>query len=274
MYNMSTCVQPSPCKNVTDYLVACLKDFQVSKYEFEIDGMNKYHIKSKCLRCMQYRRLVRERIKPNLNYPANIELVCNMCTKSNLHKRDLLMSYLKLEQSDKHDIIYDEHEKTYKLMSQCLYCNMFTILTKDHIVPVAYGGSNDEENIAMVCEFCNKDKADRTLEEWLPYASYGSKESITYLLELGIRGKFAVMDYSSQVSFNPDNFVSLNSPLDSYEHVDSSSLDSSFELSDNESPYAYDNSSSNNYILSDLMLEPPNLELSRHYNNSPELKAI
>jgi hypothetical protein len=37
----------------------------------------------------------------------------------------------------------------------------------DHIVPIARGGTNDIENLATACAFCNTSKGAKTLQEWM-----------------------------------------------------------------------------------------------------------
>ena len=50
---------------------------------------------------------------------------------------------------------------------RCVYCGRRTRkITKDHIVPVAQGGSDEAENIVDSCQECNQSKANRTPEQW------------------------------------------------------------------------------------------------------------
>ena len=49
----------------------------------------------------------------------------------------------------------------------CLYCGRTDVpLTRDHVVPVARGGSELIENLAPACKRCNASKNDRTLREY------------------------------------------------------------------------------------------------------------
>lgn len=49
----------------------------------------------------------------------------------------------------------------------CTYCSTtegpFVV---DHIVPLAQGGTNDDENLCVACRYCNSSKAGKTVEEW------------------------------------------------------------------------------------------------------------
>lgn len=38
--------------------------------------------------------------------------------------------------------------------------------TRDHVDPTTRGGANTPANIIIVCQVCNEDKGDHTLEEW------------------------------------------------------------------------------------------------------------
>jgi hypothetical protein len=49
---------------------------------------------------------------------------------------------------------------------RCVYCNKESDrLTKDHIIPVLYGGSNTIDNIVPACKSCNSKKHTRLLSE-------------------------------------------------------------------------------------------------------------
>lgn len=49
----------------------------------------------------------------------------------------------------------------------CRYCGeRGRKLECDHIIPVARGGSYDEDNLATACRPCNRSKRDKTLAEW------------------------------------------------------------------------------------------------------------
>lgn len=41
----------------------------------------------------------------------------------------------------------------------CVYCGNEAFLNIDHVIPVAMGGSNDEDNLVACCEDCNQTKS-------------------------------------------------------------------------------------------------------------------
>lgn len=49
---------------------------------------------------------------------------------------------------------------------RCAYCGAVAT-TKDHIIPVSQGGSNDIANIVPACQPCNSSKGAKTPEEWM-----------------------------------------------------------------------------------------------------------
>lgn len=46
----------------------------------------------------------------------------------------------------------------------CLFLQKFlpSVLRIDHIIPISKGGTNDEENLWLLCENCNRAKSDKT----------------------------------------------------------------------------------------------------------------
>lgn len=50
--------------------------------------------------------------------------------------------------------------------SVCVACGWDQDLHVDHIVPHSRGGSNDVENLQMLCARCNLSKGTKTMEEW------------------------------------------------------------------------------------------------------------
>lgn len=51
----------------------------------------------------------------------------------------------------------------------CVYCGKKGgRLECDHVVPISRGGSNDLKNLATACHECNRDKRDKTPQEWRP----------------------------------------------------------------------------------------------------------
>lgn len=49
---------------------------------------------------------------------------------------------------------------------RCAYCGKIGEMTRDHIVPLSKGGSNDIKNLIPACRSCNSSKKDKTLEVW------------------------------------------------------------------------------------------------------------
>ena len=47
----------------------------------------------------------------------------------------------------------------------CAYCGE-TAGTVDHVVPIALGGSNTDDNLVACCAFCNGSKGAKPLSEW------------------------------------------------------------------------------------------------------------
>lgn len=61
---------------------------------------------------------------------------------------------------------YKEWEKEHRVVAPCPACGNEAMLTKDHIIPRAKGGSNKRENIQWICEPCNHEKSDSS--NWVP----------------------------------------------------------------------------------------------------------
>lgn len=47
---------------------------------------------------------------------------------------------------------------------RCAACKQKRPLTKDHIVPVYFGGSDDISNLQPLCKYCNSKKGTRTID--------------------------------------------------------------------------------------------------------------
>jgi 5-methylcytosine-specific restriction endonuclease McrA len=62
------------------------------------------------------------------------------------------------------EISRDLRDKIFNRDKKCLKCGTTNKLTIDHIVPVSRGGSNDEENLQILCEDCNSRKGDHILD--------------------------------------------------------------------------------------------------------------
>lgn len=57
-------------------------------------------------------------------------------------------------------------------MYKCRYCawvGSSTDFEVDHMVPQSRGGSDRPVNLQIICSGCNREKADRTHEEYLIY---------------------------------------------------------------------------------------------------------
>ena len=48
----------------------------------------------------------------------------------------------------------------------CVACGTDERLQVDHIIPVSRGGTNDLDNLQMLCKSCNASKRDKTMDEW------------------------------------------------------------------------------------------------------------
>lgn len=57
----------------------------------------------------------------------------------------------------------------------CAYCEspMFDKWTVEHMTPVCRGGTNDWDNIALACGWCNSSKNDKTPEEYMEWLKGG-----------------------------------------------------------------------------------------------------
>lgn len=49
---------------------------------------------------------------------------------------------------------------------RCFYCERSVRLERDHVVPIARGGSDSIDNIVGACRSCNAKKATRPVSEW------------------------------------------------------------------------------------------------------------
>jgi len=71
---------------------------------------------------------------------------------------------------NKRRILYQEHteeeweSKKEQYNNRCFYCGKASKLTKDHIVPISLGGSNNIDNIVPSCWACNYKKRARRIE--------------------------------------------------------------------------------------------------------------
>ncbi len=68
---------------------------------------------------------------------------------------------------------------------KCTWCGIGTdiegvVLSLDHIIPNAFGGSNHRSNLVTACVKCNSRRGDRLIPDWINYMKasnhYSSKE--------------------------------------------------------------------------------------------------
>jgi hypothetical protein len=66
--------------------------------------------------------------------------------------------------------MYKRRETFQKLLLKynfkCVKCNALDKLTIDHIKPVKLGGSDDYENLQILCRSCNSKKGVKTNDQW------------------------------------------------------------------------------------------------------------
>jgi 5-methylcytosine-specific restriction endonuclease McrA len=63
----------------------------------------------------------------------------------------------------------DDIEFIMNMKTSCAYCGGVDDLCIDHIIPLARGGSNDLDNLQILCRVCNSSKNKKTMEEFLIY---------------------------------------------------------------------------------------------------------
>jgi 5-methylcytosine-specific restriction endonuclease McrA len=105
--------------------------------------------------------------------------------------RYVFLPYKKLKPS--RDNIYKRDE------FRCLYCQINTHLTIDHVIPKSRGGKNTWENLATCCFKCNSKKGDRTPKEAnmdLVYKPF--KPKYTYFI------KKMIKNHNDWVEYIPD----------------------------------------------------------------------
>lgn len=71
---------------------------------------------------------------------------------------------------------------------RCAHCgtdlDRYTNLTVDHVIPLNKGGTNDPENLTVLCETCNEEKSDMILSPriWYPYLPESRKKKLVALM--------------------------------------------------------------------------------------------
>ncbi len=67
---------------------------------------------------------------------------------------------------------------------RCAHCgtplDRFTNLSVDHFIPLGKGGTNDPENLTVLCDDCNSNKSDMILpaSKWYPYLSHAKRKAL------------------------------------------------------------------------------------------------
>lgn len=65
------------------------------------------------------------------------------------------------------------HEMWEELQGRCAYCGVSIFIdgnrdvTIEHIVPITRGGTDNPENLTLICHLCNCSKNNRLYEEWV-----------------------------------------------------------------------------------------------------------
>lgn len=57
-----------------------------------------------------------------------------------------------------------DKEFIYKRDKVCLKCGTENNLTIDHIIPISKKGTNDRDNLQVLCSRCNGEKDDKTID--------------------------------------------------------------------------------------------------------------
>lgn len=70
-----------------------------------------------------------------------------------------------------------------KCNGKCAYCDKWLTLGTvdacvDHVIPIAKGGNNEDENLVMACRRCNSSKKDKLLSEWAGVIRDENEETI------------------------------------------------------------------------------------------------
>lgn len=60
----------------------------------------------------------------------------------------------------------------------------YTNLSVDHFIPLSKGGTNDPENLTVLCDGCNDEKSDMVLDpNWYPYLPVSRRKALSALLK-------------------------------------------------------------------------------------------
>ena len=84
---------------------------------------------------------------------------------------------IKFKNGTQTSIVVAEHfsrEQAFEIFKRdnytCQYCNKVGgILECDHVIPYSKGGSNDITNLITSCRKCNRQKKDKSVEEFITW---------------------------------------------------------------------------------------------------------
>jgi 5-methylcytosine-specific restriction endonuclease McrA len=95
------------------------------------------------------------------------------------YEADIEEEYIEFEETIMKKRLYNRDVKLWKKISKqvfkrdkytCKYCNQKGgILEVDHIIPISKGGSNHLSNLTTSCRKCNRQKKDKTVEEFVKW---------------------------------------------------------------------------------------------------------
>lgn len=99
--------------------------------------------------------------------------------------RASLYGYIEHIERLKNERLYNINVKLWKEVTsfvfkrdgfKCSYCGKIGYkLECDHIVPISKGGNNDLSNLTTSCQKCNRQKKDKSVDEFLKWKEYGKR---------------------------------------------------------------------------------------------------
>lgn len=104
----------------------------------------------------------------------------NWCALQRIqYKSDIVDEYMEFERTVMKRRMYNYDVKLWKRISKqvferdnytCQYCNKAGgLLEVDHIIPISKGGNNHLSNLTTACRRCNRQKKDKTVEEFIEW---------------------------------------------------------------------------------------------------------